>query len=159
MNKAFYFHARPVINSADFLKGQLPGRHYPLHPVSPQKLRSFRPCDRHLSAGVEGELRKLLPQLSQNSEILDNNAVQAFPVKGQHILIQFLQLPVLQECIHRHIQFFSKQMHTVNSTAQLFLIQIFRIGSGAKPAAAHINRICPGRQRGLKGLKGTGRSQ
>ena len=103
--------------------------------------------------------REILLHDSQSPQVLYNHAVQSLIVVRRHVFCQFFQLGFLKQCIDRHIQPASMQMHIVNGFQKPLFIRIIRIGPGPEPGAAHVYGICPGCHRSLHAGPGTCRCQ
>ena len=82
MDKGLHLQPCGLTDLPDLLQGKLPGRYHPDGP-HPFKLRStVFSCHGHLGADVEGQIRKMLPDIRKYTQVLDQDRIQSRLIIG-----------------------------------------------------------------------------
>ena len=159
MNETLNLRACRAVNMRNLSKGQFPRRHNTAASVFQQQLCTVSPCNCHLRTGVNRQIRKALPDVMHDADILYNYCVKSRLVQRTKVIVQLPNFLLLQQCVDCQVQLFSPDMHIINRREHLLLRKIPSVCSRAKLVSRRINRICPCIYGCLQNCKGTRRSQ
>ena len=115
MYKAFNLKLCLIGNLLHLCHTQFSGCNNPLCTFLFQKLRPIHSRKRHLGTCVDRKIWEMLPDKTEQSDILHDHRIQPLPVIREQIIIHlFFHLTVFDQCIHGQIQSSSMQMHIIN---------------------------------------------
>src|SRR5208337_2449444 len=116
-----------VCNAGDFLKGELPGQHYPREPLSRGPSYAVRVVDGQLGGGMEDEARHNLPGKHSDTGVLDEDRVDTDRPEPYQVLKYPGKLPVVDERVDRNIDPDVMDMGIPDRFFDLFISEVGRI--------------------------------
>ena len=142
MDKTLNFRPGFLIDVRNFLQGKLSCQNNPAAALLQHELCAVCPGNRHLSAGMNGKIRKMVSDIPKRPQILYNHPIQSRFIKRVQIFLQFLNLMILQQRIYSKVEAFAPKMKVIYSLQQFFFCKIIRIGPCAEFTACSVHSVC-----------------
>ena len=141
---------------ADLVKAQLPCQHRAGQTQLRRGLHARQIMDRHLGAGVQGDVRQVLADGGDETEILDDDAVgPAFG--GEAGTVQSgLDLAVVDQGVERDVNLAAADAAVTDGALELLVGEVLRAAAGIEIAHTHIYGVRAVLHRGDDGLGRSG---